>query len=73
MSETIEVRYAVAGTTQNDVYTADKVLESQMLLPGDEGGCVAVIRMQGGRDEHGSVRTVQYAQAYRIVRRPTDG
>jgi hypothetical protein len=61
--QTIEVIYRVNGTTCNDTFTAAK--SSVTML---REGRTAII-LTDGADAAGPVLSVQYAHAYRVLRR----
>ena len=62
--ETVEVRYVMNGTTQNDRFVGD-VRELQVF--GDGRGSV---HLQNGSDDKGPVKWAGYAPDLRIIRRP---
>jgi heme oxygenase len=65
MSDVVEVRYVMNGTTQNDRYFG----EVRELQVDEDFGSV---HLRDGRDEHGPVRWAGYAPNLRIIRRPVE-
>jgi hypothetical protein len=68
MAEIVEVTYAIDGTTKTDVFTGSW---TSVQMFGDGG---ANVMLADGSDDQGRpVRDVLYRDAFRIVRRPTEG
>lgn len=70
--ETVEVHYAINGTTKTDRFRC--VRSRVQMWPGEsDNGALGDVAMEGGSDKTGPVRDALYAQCYRIIRRIDEG
>lgn len=74
MTEYVEVKRSVNGTSGTLRLTADKVVESQMFTPHPDGGAISILVLDDGHlptdgPDDAPITIVHIAQAYQIIRR----